>query len=131
MTDYSSIIFDGAYLERPCVAFQFDRDAMRSGVNSMGLQPGYFDWERDGFGPVETDVDRAVDAIITVAAQGPSAEYLGRMRAFFTLRDGRCCERTYHAITEMEQPMPFDEVAERYRPSAADTAATQPGASDE
>ena len=131
VTDYSSIIFDGAYLERPCVAFQFDRDAMRSGVNSMGLQPGYFDWERDGFGPVETDVDRAVDAIITVAAQGPSAEYLGRMRAFFTLRDGRCCERTYHAITEMEQPMPFDEVAERYRPSAADTAATQPGASDE
>ena len=50
VTDYSSIAFDPAYIGRPVVYFQFDRNEFLSG--SHGWRGGYFDYYRDGFGPV-------------------------------------------------------------------------------
>ena len=56
VTDYSSVAFNTAYLDRPAVYFQFDREEMLRGAH-VGRQ-GYFDYERDGFGPVARDVPR-------------------------------------------------------------------------
>ena len=48
--DYSSKAVDAAYLYKPSMYFQFDRDEFLNGSHS-GVS-GYFDFARDGFGPV-------------------------------------------------------------------------------
>lgn len=99
VTDYSSMVFNAAYIERPVVYFQFDQARMFGGGH-VG-RGGYFDYERDGFGPVATTVDAAVEAIVAGLADGrrdPHAEYLARIGAAFPSRDGRCCERVTAAI---------------------------------
>jgi glycosyltransferase involved in cell wall biosynthesis len=98
VTDYSSIAFNAAYLERPVVYFQFDADAVLSGAH-VG-QRGYFDYERDGFGPVTPDVGSTVAAIREALAHGgaPLPTYLKRIEATFPQRDGGCCERVVQAV---------------------------------
>jgi CDP-glycerol glycerophosphotransferase (TagB/SpsB family) len=59
LTDYSSIAFDAAYLDLPVVYYQFDRESMFSGQHP--LRVGYFDYDRDAFGPIaltEADAQR-------------------------------------------------------------------------
>jgi hypothetical protein len=98
VTDYSSMCFNAAYIERPIVYFQFDRQRMLGGWH-VGRR-GYFDYELDGFGPVTVSVDDAVAATISAVDNGPApeAEYLKRIDASFPNRDGRCCERVADAI---------------------------------
>ena len=60
MTDYSSIAFNAAYIDRPTVYFQFDGELVLNGGH-VGRR-GYFDYVRDGFGPVTTELDDAVQA---------------------------------------------------------------------
>ncbi len=100
VTDYSSMFFNAAYIERPVVYFQFDRDRVRSGEH-LG-RPGYFDYETDGFGPVTLDVDQAVEAVVAAVENGPAPAqpYLDRIHEAFPVRDGRCCERVADAISE-------------------------------
>jgi glycosyltransferase involved in cell wall biosynthesis len=104
VTDYSSMFFNAAYIERPVVYFQFDRDRVHAGWH-LGRR-GYFDYDRDGFGPVTLTADEAVAAITKTVEQGPEPEpeYLERIRASFPERDGRCCERVADAIAESTRP---------------------------
>jgi hypothetical protein len=98
VTDYSSTAFNAAYIDRPTVYFQFDADRIAAGAH-VGRQ-GYFDYRRDGFGPVTETVEEAVSAVIDTLKNGraPSAEYAERIAATFPLRDGRCCERVVAEI---------------------------------
>ncbi|HEV7205898.1 MAG TPA: hypothetical protein VGN18_14910, partial [Jatrophihabitans sp.] len=43
------------------------------------------------------------EQVVGIVAAGcvPGAEYQARIDATFTQRDGRCCERTTHAIEDM------------------------------
>jgi hypothetical protein len=104
VTDYSSVAFNSAYLDRPVVYFQFDRKLMLRGGH-VGRQ-GYFDYRRDGFGPVVEDVDAAVRAIVSSIDHGPSPmpEYQARIDATFPVRDGGCCARVVAAIEELSRP---------------------------
>jgi glycosyltransferase involved in cell wall biosynthesis len=98
VTDYSSMAFNAAYLDRPVVYFQFDAEAVQNGGH-VG-RAGYFDYQRDGFGPVVDDVAGVLKAVEAIAANGfqPSAEHLRRNSETFVLRDGMCCERVTAAI---------------------------------
>jgi glycosyltransferase involved in cell wall biosynthesis len=98
VTDYSSMAFNAAYIERPIVYFQFDRERMLTGGH-IGRR-GYFDYERDGFGPVTFTPDDALKAIADVLEYGaaPRPQYLERIEDAFPMRDGRCCERVVTAI---------------------------------
>jgi CDP-glycerol glycerophosphotransferase (TagB/SpsB family) len=104
VTDYSSVAFNIAYLDRPVVYFQFDREAMFRGAH-VGRQ-GYFDYERDGFGPVVVDVAEAERAIVAAVGRGarPSPTYQARIDATFTARDGQACARVVAAIEELSRP---------------------------
>jgi hypothetical protein len=104
VTDYSSMAFNAAYLDRPVVYFQFDAEAVESGAH-VGRK-GYFDYERDGFGPVVEDVAGAVAAVEGIAAAGfePDPLYLRRNAETFLLRDGKCCERVTAAIESLQTP---------------------------
>ena len=61
---------------------------------------GYFDYERDGFGPVAYDLADAETAIGDALAAGrrTAEPYRTRIAEAFPDRDGRCCERTVAAI---------------------------------
>ena len=56
VTDYSSVAFEIAYIEKPVIYYQFDAEQFYGGGH-LGFG-GYFDFARDGFGPVcETEDD--------------------------------------------------------------------------
>jgi glycosyltransferase involved in cell wall biosynthesis len=103
VTDYSSMAFNTAYIERPVVYFQFDRDRVLGGEH-VGSK-GYFDYERDGYGPVALSVEQAIAGVAEALAGGrvPTPEYLRRIEAAFPDRDGRCCERVVAAVLASAQ----------------------------
>lgn len=103
ITDYSSMAFNSAWIDRPVIYFQFDAAEYFSGANNS--RPGYFDFRTDGFGPVTQTVTETVEAATRLLA-GTPAEYAERIRATFTQRDGRCCERTTAAIEALFAPYP-------------------------
>lgn len=98
VTDFSSIAFNAAYLERPVVYYQFDADTVLGGGH-VG-RAGYFEYHRDGFGPVAADKDSAVEATVAALAHGPAPlpQYQARIDASFQLRDGRCSERVVEHV---------------------------------
>lgn len=102
ITDYSSVAFEMAYLEKPIIYFQFDKDTIFSGNHTY--QKGYFEYERDGFGPVVEEVEQVEQALEQILQNDgqPLDEYLTRMQETFKFKDGRCCERVYNAIVALD-----------------------------
>ncbi|ENN5836089.1 CDP-glycerol glycerophosphotransferase family protein, partial [Campylobacter lari] len=49
ITDYSSVAFEMAYLEKPTIYYQFDKEEF---FLSHSYTMGYFSYEKNGFGPV-------------------------------------------------------------------------------
>lgn len=98
VTDYSSVFFDFAYMEKPCIFYQFDAEQ----YSRAHYSKGYFQFNTDGFGPVETTNGQLVDHILEAAAREYSMEqiYRDRVGTFFAYRDRSNCERIYRAITE-------------------------------
>ena len=97
ITDYSSVYMDFAYMKKPLVYYQFDYETYRAGH----LPTGYFDYERDGFGPVcstEQELLARLEPLLTGGEMPP--EYRQRVERFYTLNDDKNCERTYLAIRE-------------------------------
>lgn len=104
VTDYSSVAFNAAYIDRPVVYFQFDREAMLGGLH-MGRK-GYFDYVRDGFGPVAEDLRTAELAIVAAIERGPqpTPKYRRRIAATFPDRDGQSCARVVAAVEALSRP---------------------------
>ncbi|GAA4814505.1 CDP-glycerol glycerophosphotransferase family protein [Nocardioides caeni] len=103
VTDFSSVAFNAAYLERPVVYFQFDADVVLGGGH-VG-RGGYFQYERDGFGPVAASLDDAVAATVRTLDHGaaPMADYQARIEATFPFRDGGNCERVVERVRFTER----------------------------
>ncbi len=96
ITDYSSIIFDFAYMKKPMALFQFDLDEFRE----KHYSEGYFSYENDGFGPVVKTEDELVDTIIKSFEDGflMEKEYEKRVDNTFAFRDSKNCKRTLEVI---------------------------------
>ena len=99
ITDYSSVYFDFAYMEKPEIYYQFDEQAYRKGH----YKEGYFSYRKDGFGPVVTKESELLQQIIECANSNWSISdiYMERIKNFFSLRDRNNCERTYEAIIKL------------------------------
>jgi CDP-glycerol glycerophosphotransferase (TagB/SpsB family) len=103
ITDFSSVAFEMAYLKKPIIYYQFDEDIF---FQRHCWQKGYFDYRRDGFGPVVTtkeDLLAEIEKLLKRNCQ-PELQYLKRMEETFPFRDGRCCERVYQAICDLDKP---------------------------
>lgn len=97
VTDYSSKAFDAAYLEKQVIYYQFDREVVFGGGHLSA--PGYFDYERDGFGPVyreEADLLYAIDRIADGVGGDPV--YRARAAKTFAFRDGKSRQRVVEAV---------------------------------
>ena len=91
ITDYSSAIFDFAYLKKPILYYHFDANHYNS---------GYFDYETMGFGPVISKNEGMVNAIIAHMESGCVMQEVYRKRVddFFTYTDRENCKRVYSEI---------------------------------
>ncbi len=100
VTDYSSVFFDFAYLRKPLVYAQFDKENFYEGQN---YEEGSFDWAEEGFGPVCYDLESTANAIIASVERDCENEqkYLDRINKFFAFSDKNNCERIYKAIMEI------------------------------
>ena len=101
ITDYSSVAFDFAYLRKPVIYTQFDKELF---YQVHGYKQGYFDFERDGFGEVVLTLEDTVECIIEYMKNGCSLKrvYKERIDNFFCYNDKQNCERVYKAIKNIE-----------------------------
>jgi CDP-glycerol glycerophosphotransferase (TagB/SpsB family) len=102
ITDYSSLGFEAAFLDVPLVYFQFDAAEFFNGMH-IGRR-GYFDYARDGFGPIAETVDEVTEAVDAISALGFSmnAEYATRTQATFAQRDDQNSERVVTAMKALD-----------------------------
>ena len=99
ITDYSSVLFDYAYMRKPMVFFHYNDAAFRAGH----YKEGYFKFERDGFGEIAVTEEEVVEDLQRILENGsvPAEEYLTKMNAFFQFDDTKNCERNYEAICRL------------------------------
>ena len=97
VTDYSSVLFDFAYLRKRVLYTQFDKDEF---FEAQTYDEGYFRYERDGFGPVCYDYEATVDAMIAAVNEDCAnpPQYVERVDAFFAFHDQDNSRRILEAI---------------------------------
>ena len=98
ITDYSSVHFDFAYMGKPVIYYQFDREEFFS----RQYQEGAFDFLSDGFGPVVLNIDDLISELTKLIEMKfkMEQEYYSRMRRFYRLYDNNNCDRVYNVICE-------------------------------
>ena len=98
ITDFSSFVFDYAYLCRPVLYFVPDYAQFRSGMNLYRALDLEFD---EAFGPLAKDPETAVDLLEAFCKQDflPQEPYRERMEQFYLPMEN-CCEGIYRHITE-------------------------------
>lgn len=110
ITDYSSVAFDMAYLEKQIIYYQFDEHDFFSGKHTFSK--GYFDYRHHGFGPVVTTEDDLNNTLKTIIKNGFTIEepFLSRIKNVYPYRDGLCCKRTFDAIQALDKKSESPEI---------------------
>ena len=103
VTDFSSVAFDFAYLKKPVIYTQFDLDTFFQG---QVYSKGYFDYERDGLGPVCYDYETTVQTIIDYVERDCQLDprYDERSSQFYRWFDNDNCKRVYEEIRALRKP---------------------------
>ncbi len=102
ITDYSSIVFDFVYLQRPIAYFVPDYTEFRAGIthnyNKLDLPL------EEGFGDIAQTGDELIEIIKRIAENGfrPHPPYKKRMADFFESREKNHCSRLYEALKKSE-----------------------------
>lgn len=101
VTDFSSAVFDFAYLRKPVIYCHFDEDTVLGGNHVY--KKGYFSYERDGFGEVVYELDSAINLIIDYVRNDCRLKELYRRRIdrFFTFDDQDNSKRVLEKIMEL------------------------------
>ena len=99
ITDYSSVHFDVAYVGSPIIYAQFDQEDYK---NLHGAS-SWFDFQRDGFGPVVSTAAETVGALEYYASRNFEREplYSGRLERVFEYHDRANRARIAQAIDSL------------------------------
>ena len=102
ISDYSSVTFDFAYLKKPVIYTQFDKEEF---YKSHIYDEGYFNDKRDGFGPVCNKYEDTVTTIIDMLKNDCKLDkkYESRIKKFFKYDDHNNCKRVYEAIKNIDK----------------------------
>lgn len=92
ITDYSSVFFDFAYLNKPIFFYQFDYKYFFE----HHYDRGYVKFEN--FGEVTTNEEELVNSILHPTLNTNREEYL---RSLYKYRDTNNCERTYQKVLKL------------------------------
>lgn len=101
VTDFSSVFFDFAYLNKPVVFAQFDHEEF---FKKQIYDKGYFDYETDGFGEVCYDLTSTEETVVSYLKNGCSMKekYAKRKSDFFAWHDKNNSQRVYQAILNLD-----------------------------
>ncbi|MBZ7998954.1 CDP-glycerol glycerophosphotransferase family protein, partial [Campylobacter canadensis] len=103
ITDYSSAAFEMAYVNKAVIYYQFDKEEFFS---NHTYRQGWFDYEENGFGPVvatEEDLINELEKLLKNDCK-VAEPYKSNIKNTFAFKDGKCCERIYKAILELNRP---------------------------
>ncbi len=102
VTDYSSVAFDFCYLKKPVIFCQFDREDFYAG---QIYDKGFYDYDKDGMGPVTLTLEDTVDAIIKAIENDCILEekYKKRIEKFYEYIDQNNCKRIYEEILKLAE----------------------------
>ncbi len=101
ITDFSSVLTDFGYMEKPEIYFHFDaEDYYRS-----HYKKGWFDYNQHGFGPVVITADEVCNELSNILDNDAKLSdfYYDRVSKFFYFHDKNNCERTFNAILKLDQ----------------------------
>ena len=96
ITDYSSVSFDFAYMKKPVLYYQFDKEDFFGNH----YEKGYFDYDSDGFGPVYSDINNIINCTNLIIEKGFVTEkkYIEKSDRFFKYNDYYNSERIFQQI---------------------------------
>ena len=96
ITDYSSIFFDFGYIKKPVIYTHFDYEDYRN----THYQKGYFDYKKNGFGPICNNIQCTVSEIIIEIQNNCKLKkkYLKRIKRFFIFFDQNNSQRIFYEI---------------------------------
>lgn len=99
ITDFSSLAFDFGYMELPVIYYQYDEEDYFKGHYIRG----YFDYRRDGFGPVVSSFDSVLGNIKKYISTDFKVEdnYLRNKNIFFPVWDKENSRRIFEAIKNL------------------------------
>lgn len=97
ITDFSSVFFDFAFMEKPVIYYHFDEVEYRN----KHYSEGYFDYKKMGFGPVCVDKENVIIKLREYLNNSNNMIFNKRYKDFFVLDDNRNCERIYKEICEI------------------------------
>jgi len=100
VTDYSGVAFDFAYMKKPLIYAQFDKEKFFN----EHYHKGYYSFDEDGFGPVTVDYESTVKAIVEMIKNGCNMDqkYIKKVDAFFKYKDQNNSRRIYTELIERE-----------------------------
>lgn len=100
VTDFSSVAFDMALLQRAVLYYHFDHEEVLG--EHVGAE-SYFKYDEQGFGPVALDEETLLENLeFLINRDGaPESKYLKRMQNTFAFTDGKNCERVYNEICNL------------------------------
>lgn len=102
ITDFSSIHFDFAYLKKPVVYYQFDKNDFLIKHTADDI---WFNYEEMGFGPVvnnEDDLEKEISKYIEIGMHNPQ-KYIDRINQTFPYFDKNSSKRVYNSVLKMLQ----------------------------
>ncbi|MCX2683662.1 CDP-glycerol glycerophosphotransferase family protein [Campylobacter sp. MIT 21-1685] len=101
ITDYSSVAFEMGYLGKGVLYYQFDE---KDFWKKHTLAKGYFNYRRDGFGPVCVNEKELLDTLEKILANDCKIDepYISNIQSTFEFKDGKNCERIYEEILKLE-----------------------------
>jgi len=95
ITDYSSVFFDYANLERPMLFFVYDIEDYRDNLRGF-----YFDFEKKAPGPLVKESEQLLQEIKKIEEEGfhPSEEFKAFVDRFCYLEDGHASKRVVKEV---------------------------------
>ena len=100
ITDYSSIHFDVAFLKKPIIYYQFDKEKFFKSHYTKG----YYDYDKDGFGEVIEEEKRLIEKIKYYIKNNCQMEdeYLKQIENTFLYLNRENSERVYKEIIKLD-----------------------------
>ena len=100
ITDYSSIHFDVAFLKKPIIYYQFDKEYFFK----KHYQLGYFDYEKQGFGKVVEKEEEIIEEIKYYIENNCNIrdEYKNRIEKTFRYLDHENSKRVFEKIQKID-----------------------------
>ena len=99
ITDYSSAIFDVAYMKKPIIYYQSENDGFHFDLNES-----YFNFDTMGFGDIVDNEEEVISKVKDIVKNNCEMDdkYKTRVDDFYAFNDNKNCKRVYNFILNIK-----------------------------